>query len=100
MSTPFKQPPRMRRWQGSLVVLALLVLALLLPVAPVRAHHSAAMFDDQQSVTLSGTVKQPALLDPTAGERQGGARRVERGDGFTVATLPWRLAPEHPAQWG
>jgi len=59
MSTPFKQSPRMCRWQCSL-----LVLALLLAVTPVRAHHSAAMFDDQQSLTLSGTVKQFQWSNP------------------------------------
>lgn len=59
MSTPIKQPPRMRHWQVSL-----LVLALLLPVAPVLAHHSAAMFDNQQSVTLTGTVKQFQWSNP------------------------------------
>ena len=34
-----------------------LALAALLAVAPAYAHHSAAMFDDQKSVTLSGTVR-------------------------------------------
>jgi hypothetical protein len=59
MSTPCKQPPRSHRWPGSL-----LVLAVLAPLAPVLAHHSSAMFDDQQSVTLTGTVKQFQWSNP------------------------------------
>lgn len=61
MSTPIKQPARMRHRPVSLLAL---VLMLLLPVAPVLAHHSAAMFDDQQSVTLTGTVKQFQWSNP------------------------------------
>jgi hypothetical protein len=33
------------------------LLALLLVALPAAAHHSGAMFDDKQSVTLNGTVK-------------------------------------------
>jgi Family of unknown function (DUF6152) len=38
---------------------------LLLPLAPLTAaHHSAAMFDDTKSVTLTGTVKQFQWTNP------------------------------------
>ena len=33
------------------------LLALLLAALPAAAHHSGAMFDDKNSVTLNGTVK-------------------------------------------
>lgn len=37
---------------------AIMALTLALSAAAVMAHHSAAMFDDKQRVTLSGTVRQ------------------------------------------
>jgi hypothetical protein len=39
-----------------------LILALL--VAPAFAHHSGAMFDDQQRLTLTGTVRQFQWTNP------------------------------------
>jgi hypothetical protein len=59
MSGPSKQRTRSRLWPASLGALALLA-----PIAPVLAHHSSAMFDDQQSVTLAGTVKQFQWSNP------------------------------------
>ena len=38
--------------------------ALLATAAPVQAHHSSAMFDDHQTVTLTGTVKQFQWSNP------------------------------------
>lgn len=42
---------------------ALLALALAL-AAPVAAHHSAAMFDDEKVVELKGTVKELQWANP------------------------------------
>jgi hypothetical protein len=39
-------------------------LALCLPVLPVQAHHSMAMFDQSKTVVLSGTVKQFQWTNP------------------------------------
>lgn len=93
---------------------ATLLLALSLPAA---AHHSGAMFDDQKSVTLSGTIKQFQWTNPhcwiqvlVPGERGGepvewsvemGApfelyrlglrpRSVKAGDRITVVVRPMR----------
>ena len=38
--------------------------ALLATAAPVQAHHSSAMFDDHQTVKLTGTVKQFQWSNP------------------------------------
>ena len=59
MRTLFRQRPRLRRWTGLLMASALLASA-----APVQAHHSSAMFDDHQTVTLTGTVKQFQWFNP------------------------------------
>ena len=45
------------------VLAGALVLAALL-AAPVFAHHSAVMFDDQKEVTVSGTVKEFQYTNP------------------------------------
>ena len=39
-------------------------LALCLPVLPVQAHHSMAMFDQTKTITISGTVKQFQWTNP------------------------------------
>lgn len=39
-------------------------LLLAFVVLPVGAHHSGAMFDDQKSITLTGTVKQYQWTNP------------------------------------
>ena len=41
-----------------------LALGLFALDVPASAHHSSAMFDDQQSVTLTGTVKQFQWSNP------------------------------------
>jgi hypothetical protein len=44
--------------------LALLVAAAALQLAPASAHHSIAMFDPQQRLTLTGTVREFQFTNP------------------------------------
>jgi hypothetical protein len=44
--------------------IAILVVATLLGGAPVAAHHSGAMFDNDKSVTLKGSVKDFQWTNP------------------------------------
>ena len=58
-------PPQLaglRRAGAVLVALAVAVLAL--AVAPVRAHHSGAMFEDVRTVDLAGTVVRFDYVNP------------------------------------
>jgi len=59
MSTHINQPAPSHRGRGPWMALGMLALA-----ASAIAHHSAAMFDDLQSVTLAGTVKQFQWSNP------------------------------------
>jgi hypothetical protein len=43
---------------------ATLVIAALLIAAPISAHHSGAIFDSEQSITLSGTVREFQWTNP------------------------------------
>jgi hypothetical protein len=45
-------------------IAAALLCAATLYVAPVFAHHSAAMFDDEKVVELSGTIKEMQWTNP------------------------------------
>ncbi len=44
--------------------LALGAVALAILAAPVRAHHSAAMFDEKRTITVEGVVKEFQLTNP------------------------------------
>jgi hypothetical protein len=59
MRSLFKEIPRSTYWRCELVALVLLANG-----TPVQAHHSSAMFDDHQAVTLTGTVKQFQWSNP------------------------------------
>lgn len=75
------------------------VAAAALSAAPAFAHHSFAMYDNQQSVTLEGTVKefqwanphiwvQVVVKDPATGKEvewsvQGASPNGLRGQGWT-----------------
>jgi hypothetical protein len=48
----------------SKIVLAAATVALLLAGAPASAHHSFAMFDNDKSMTLQGTVKEFQWTNP------------------------------------
>jgi hypothetical protein len=53
---------RMRRaWASSALLLAVCALG-----APAQAHHSAAMFDNTKTVTLTGAVKEFHWMNPHA----------------------------------
>jgi hypothetical protein len=45
-------------------ILGCLILIALLPVAPAAAHHSAAMFDRDKQVSLTGTIVQFEWTNP------------------------------------
>jgi len=51
----------MSQWTVRMMVGALMAAALSVSVS---AHHSAAMFDDKQEVTLTGTVKEFQFTNP------------------------------------
>jgi hypothetical protein len=53
------KPHRRPAWR-----VALLLAAILLQAGTLRAHHSAAMFDDQHRVTLAGTVRKFQWTNP------------------------------------
>jgi hypothetical protein len=45
-------------------ILATAICGLTLVAAPVFAHHSAVMFDDQKEITVTGTVKEFQYTNP------------------------------------
>jgi hypothetical protein len=72
---------------------AFIVLAAL----PAAAHHSGAMFDDQKSVTLTGTVKQFQWTNPhcwiqvlVPGDKGPTEWSVEMGAPFELFRNGWR----------
>ena len=46
------------------VIAAAAICAAVVSVAPLTAHHSAAMFDDEKVVELNGTIKQVQWTNP------------------------------------
>ena len=48
----------------NLKAVSLIAIAAAAFTAPAIAHHSFAMFDDQKTVTLSGTVKEFEWVNP------------------------------------
>lgn len=46
------------------ILTASALLATLLGTAPVSAHHSTAMFDDQKTITVTGVIKEFQYTNP------------------------------------
>ena len=51
---------------GSRLILLILALGLLFPAAPAVGHHSTSMYDMQNPVTVTGTVKRFEWTNPHA----------------------------------
>ena len=73
------------------------LLAALLVALPAYAHHSAAMFDDQKSVTLSGTVRVFQWTNPhcwiqllVPGQAQPVEWSVEMGSPSVLYNIGWK----------
>jgi Family of unknown function (DUF6152) len=86
----------MRANAVSRVLCALLLLGALWPAA--QGHHSAAMFDDSQRVTLSGTVREFQWSNPhcyvqlLVAQQKGPAQEwsLEMGAPTYLYNLGWR----------
>lgn len=74
----------------TLFALGIVVTTLMLAPAPAAAHHSSAMFDSSQEVTLKGTVVEWKWINPHATLRLD----VKGADG-TVKT--WSVATSNIA---
>ncbi len=68
-------------------VIGLVGLAAALAAAPAFAHHSFAMFDNQKTITLEGTVTEFAWENPHSWVRVMGRDR----DQPTTAPVVWNL---------
>ena len=83
--------PRLHKWIGA----ALGAAAFAAP--PVLAHHSFAMFDTREQVTLSGTVREFQWTNPhswlqleVAGEERAVEYSIELGSPNTMSRRGWR----------
>ncbi len=82
---------------------ALLALFALSLAAPAQAHHSAAMFDGDKSVTVSGTVREFQWNSPhcfiqvvDATPQSGGEWSIEMGAPIELTRLGWKKSSLHP----
>jgi hypothetical protein len=81
-----------------------LVLPLICLAATASAHHSFAMFDRNQTVTINGTVKELELINPHGWLRilvpdASGAQNewsLELGGPGQLARLGWTSGSVHP----
>ena len=77
--------------------LALAAVLLALPAGSAQSHQSFAMFDTQQQVTLSGTVREFQWTNPhswlqleVAGEERAVESSIELGSPNTMSRRGWR----------
>ena len=83
--------------------LALAAVLLALPAGSAQSHHSFAMFDTQQQVTLSGTVREFQWTNPhswlqleVAGEERAVEYSIELGSPNTMSRRGWRRTSFRP----
>ena len=72
---------------------ALLVAGALSVAAPLLAHHSGAMFDNQKTVELTGTVKEFERQNPAGAKEEWS---VEGGSPNSLSRNGWRKSTFTP----